>query len=70
MGYNPYWRIWYKLTPEGNDKPSLGVCVQWYIRKGNAIRAAQKRFGSGFDGLAVEWVIAKENPWKQMQEGQ
>ena len=64
-----YWRIWFELY-EGGDKIGSGLWHKRYTYKGNAIRAAVKRFGhervNRNDGkvYVYYWTVSQTNPWQ------
>lgn len=63
------WKIWFELFSKKGDMIGAGVLCNEYLRKGNAIRKAQKQFGDGFLGDSYfKWYISKENPWKSRNE--
>jgi hypothetical protein len=53
------WKIFYECDDAAYEPAAAGVCPKEYVKKGNAIRAARKRF----DGKPVRWMVAQENPW-------
>ena len=53
------WKIWFKTFNDTGEQTGSGVCINSYVRKGNAVRAAKKQF----DGLkGFEWVASQINP--------
>lgn len=54
----PY-KIYYECDDTAYEPASKGVCQKEYVKAGNAMRAAMKRFA----GKPVRWMVAQENPW-------
>ena len=57
------WRIWFRYLDQNGVVVSAGVSTQTYLRKWNAVRAANKRYSSPVSGFVCQWIVAKENPW-------
>lgn len=53
------WKIFYECDDAAYEPAAAGVCPKEYVKKGNAIRAARRRFRD----TSVRWVVAQENPW-------
>ena len=64
-----YWRIWFEIYDD-NKKIGSGLWHQQYRYKGNATRAAKKRFGSErvnkYSGKVYryKWTVSQTNPWR------
>lgn len=64
-----YWKIWFELYQDGT-KIGSGVWHQHYKYKGNAVRAAKKRFGEERVNVhngkvsRYNWVVSQTNPWR------
>lgn len=63
-----YWRIWFELY-DNDKKIGAGVWHYKYKFKGNAVRAAKKRFdkprvnkNSG-KVYKYRWTVSQTNPW-------
>lgn len=55
------WKIWHEWYNDKGELIGSGVSYKGYKRKGNAERAAAKRFG---DNPNVKYFISKTNPWQ------
>jgi hypothetical protein len=68
-----YWRIWFELY-EGDKKIGAGVWHYKYKYKGNATRAAIKRFGeprvnkNSGKTYKYKWTVSQTNPWVKKEE--
>lgn len=68
-----YWRIWFELY-EGDKKIGAGVWHYKYKYKGNAVRAAMKRFGeprvnkNSGKTYRYKWTVSQTNPWTKKEE--
>ena len=58
------WRIWTKTYNSEGKLISGGVSAQTYTRKGNAERTARRMYDSPNRSITTQWIVAKENPWK------
>lgn len=54
------WKIWFKRFDTNGRCYAGGVSIEEYSYKGNAVRAAVKRFSSSPN---VKWVVSQTNPW-------
>ena len=68
-----YWKIWFELY-QNDKKIGSGVWHQHYKYKGNAVRAAKKRFGEERVNVhngkvsRYNWIVSQTNPRRTQPE--
>lgn len=57
------YRVWIQAFEDGKHVMSM-VLAKRYIRKGNAINAAEV-FCQDHDGITYKYWVSEENPWRE-----
>ena len=58
------YRIWSKIFKNG-ELIGTSVSVKSYVRKGNAIRVAKKRYDVPRGDISFTWIVSEINPFNE-----